>query len=115
MEVTPIEKLINSRCDELGIDKKELIRRAGYSTYNNGIRRLMELFDGNFQSSRGLIEKLPNALELPGDVIQQAIEQTKQDERDAGEAAWRAKFQTSCHRSHRYEWSSSFNYHGWSN
>ncbi|SFI39719.1 hypothetical protein SAMN05428978_100860 [Nitrosomonas sp. Nm34] len=92
MEVTRIEELVNSRCEELGIDTKELIRRAGYSTYNNGIRRLMELFVGDFKSSRGLIEKLPNALELPEDAIQQAIEQTKQDERDAWEAAWRASF-----------------------
>jgi hypothetical protein len=66
MSPLPIENLIKSRAGELGLTLAQVISRTGMANTSKGMRRLIQLFDGDFVSSRGLIEKLPEALGLPG-------------------------------------------------
>ena len=70
-----IEALVRRRCDELGLTQPELIRRCGYQNVSKGLRRLEQLYSGDFKKSAGLIDKLPAALEVPVDVIKQAVEE----------------------------------------
>lgn len=92
MQPTAINQLINNRIEELGISYADLVERAGYTNKAKGLRRLDELFNSNFESARGLIERLPVALELPRDDISQAIETTKRTIAELVEAEWRAAF-----------------------
>ena len=88
----PITTLILSRSKELGINRTELIRRSGYTNTSKGLRHLDQLLEGQFQSTRGLIKVLPSALEVPADVVEQVVQDTKRQIADAEEAAWRASF-----------------------
>ena len=92
MYVSTIEQLIKSRIQELGISYAQLIRRTGYANEAKGIRRLESLFDSDFVSTRGLIEKLPAALDLPKEEVEAAIAKTKQDIADFEDAEFRAAF-----------------------
>jgi len=94
-----IETLITSRCRELGLSKTRLVQLAGYKREPKGIRRLNALVAGDFETTRGLIDGLPAALDLPPNIILEAIEQTRQQiaalQRHAAEQAeaqWRATF-----------------------
>ena len=88
----PITTLILSRSKELGLSRTQLVRRSGYTNTAKGLRRLDELLEGQFQSTRGLIRALPLALEVSANVVEQAVEDTKRLIRDAEEAAWRSAF-----------------------
>ena len=87
-----IEALVRRRCDELGLTQPELIRRCGYQNVSKGLRRLEQLYSGDFKKSAGLIDKLPTALEVPVDVIKHAVEDSQRYLRESEEAAWRAAF-----------------------
>jgi hypothetical protein len=87
-----IEVLVRRRCDDLGLTQPELIRRCGYQNVPKGLRRLEQLRSGDFKKGGGLIDKLPAALEVPVDVIKQAVEDSQRYIREAEEAAWRAAF-----------------------
>ena len=87
-----IEALVRRRCDELGLTQPELIRRCEYQNVSKGLRRLEQLCSGDFKRSAGLIGKLPGALDVPSDVIKQAVAKSRQYLRDSEEAAWRAAF-----------------------
>ena len=87
-----IHDLIQQRCKELSISHHELIVRSGITNIAKGLRRLQQLFDGDFISSRGLIERLPSALDLPQSVVEDAINTSKQQIADEIEAAWRSNF-----------------------
>jgi hypothetical protein len=88
----PIDELISSRCNELDIGPVELVRRCGYKNLAKGLRRLEELRAGEFVSTRGLISGLPQALDVPAEVVQKAVDDTTRQLREAHEAAWRAAF-----------------------
>jgi hypothetical protein len=87
-----IEALVRRRCADLGLNQRELIRRCGYQNVSKGLRRLEQLRVGDFKKSAGLIDKLPAALDVPVEVIKQAVEDSQRYIREAEEAAWRAAF-----------------------
>jgi hypothetical protein len=87
-----IETLVRARCQKLGLSPAELVRRCGYKNVSKGLRRLEQLRKGNFKSSVGLVRRLPAALELPVEVVKEAIEKSERYLRDSAEAAWRAAF-----------------------
>jgi hypothetical protein len=87
-----IHELIQQRCKELSISHHELIVRSGITNIAKGLRRLQQLFDGDFISSRGLIERLPSALDLPQPVVDDAINASAKQIADEIEAAWRSNF-----------------------
>jgi hypothetical protein len=94
-----IASLIDRRCRELQLRPAELVRRAGYRNISKGLRRLDQLYDGDFHLARELIRGLPHALEVPEHVVRSAIvrdiEALANAERQAAaerEAAWRAAF-----------------------
>ena len=64
-----IEALVSRRCNELGLSLKGLIRECGYKNVSKGLRRLGQLYAGDFKGSAGMIDMLPAALEVPVDVI----------------------------------------------
>jgi hypothetical protein len=73
---SPIQQLIESHCSKQNISYKELITRTGYSNVSVGLKRLKQLFDADFQSARGLIQKLPKVLNIDISIIEQAIADT---------------------------------------
>ena len=87
-----METLVRDRCDELGLKPVELVRRCGYQNASKGLRRLEQLRAGDFASTTGLLRTLPAALQLPVDVVEEAIQATQRYQREAAEAAWRAAF-----------------------
>ena len=88
----PIQQLIEDQCSRLNINHKELIAKTGYRNISVGLRRLQCLYEGDFNLSRGLVEQLPNVLELNKAVLEQAIVETKlQIKRDA-DLQYRANF-----------------------
>jgi hypothetical protein len=91
-EPFPIEVLIRTRSNELGLRPTDLVLRAGYKNVAKGLRRLDELYSGNFEGASGLIERLTAALNLPETTIRQAIEDSRRQIAQAEETAWRAAF-----------------------
>jgi len=92
MSPLPIENLIKSRAGELGLTLAQVISRTGIANTSKGMRRLIQLFDGDFVSSRGLIEKLPEALGLPGTEIEAAVADSKNELASEADRAWRESF-----------------------
>ena len=91
-DVLPIEILVRERGNKLGLGPADLLRRAGYKNVSKGLRRLSELYQGNFDSSRGLIGKLPAALELSADDVRQAVQESRRQIAEAEEKRWRSAF-----------------------
>ena len=98
-EPLSITTLITSRRQELGLTHAQLVKRAGYKNVTKGIRRLEGLLAGDLKTSRSLIQGLPAALNLPADLINRAVEETRRQIEQARyraaqeeEAAWRASF-----------------------
>ena len=87
-----IEALVRRRCNELGLTQPELIRRCRYQNVSKGLRRLEQLYSGDFKKSAGLIDKLAVAVNVPVDTINHAVEESRKYLREAEEAAWRAAF-----------------------
>jgi hypothetical protein len=92
MSPLPIENLIKSRAGELGLTLAQVISRTGLANTSKGMRRLIQLFDGDFVSSRGLIEKLPEALGLRGIEIEAAVADSKNELAAEADKAWRDSF-----------------------
>ena len=87
-----IEALVRGRCHELGLRPVELVRRCGYQNVSKGLRRLEQLRAGDFARTVGLVRALPTALEVPVDVVREAVEKTERYLHEFAEAAWRAAF-----------------------
>jgi hypothetical protein len=94
-----IEVLIHDRIATLKLDRSDLVRRAGFKNVAKGLRRLDQLCSGELKATRALIAGLPAALELPPEVIFDAIRQTerqiaeaKQIAKQQEDAVWRANF-----------------------
>ena len=95
----PIESLIVDRSRVLDLPRPDLVRRAGYKNIAKGLRRLDELLAGELVKTRDLIRALPAALDVPSEVVEHAIEETRRRISEAKEAAeqaretvWRAEF-----------------------
>jgi hypothetical protein len=89
---TPIQRLIENRCLALGLSRLHLIRRAGYENTAKGLRRLDELLAGELRTTRGLIERLPAALDVPTEIVNAAISETDRQRRAEQERAYRTSF-----------------------
>ena len=77
----------------------DLMRRVNYKNIAKGLRRLEKLLAGDLDEARDLIHALPAALDVPPEVVEHAIEETRRQiaevqevERHAREVAWRAAF-----------------------
>jgi len=98
-EPLSIRTLVVSRCTELGLRPVELIRRCGYKNLTKGLGRLEQLYQGDFERSRGLLGALPAALDIPVEAVQSTvaetqrqIEEIEQRMAQADEDAWRSAF-----------------------
>src|SRR4051812_45850733 len=92
MPTLPIAAIVENCCHELNLTHTDLIRRAGYANIAKGLRRLEALMNGDLDSTKSLIAKLPEALELPPEVIPDAFEQTRRQIHEIQERAYRAAF-----------------------
>jgi hypothetical protein len=92
MSPLPIETLIKSRASELDLTLAQVVSRTGMANTSKGLRRLEQLFDGDFVSSRGLIDKLPEALGLPNTDIEIAVTNSKNKLAAEADKAWRESF-----------------------
>jgi hypothetical protein len=92
MLASPIKLLIEDRCRVLGLTRQDVVRRAGYRNVPKGLRRLDELLEGEWYKARGLIDRLPVALDLLAEKVNEAVSETDRQMRSAEEAAWRYAF-----------------------
>jgi hypothetical protein len=106
---TPLADLIQARMQELGLNDEALGKRLGYSNPAKAAGRVHALCNGLPLSakSRFALWRLPEALELPAEVVTQAVadteelfaerereaEEQRRLTREAEDAAWRASFQ----------------------
>ena len=88
----PIEILVRDRASELELRPTELVRRAGYKNVTKGLRRLTELYQGDFEASRGLISALPDVLRLSAADVQNAVQNSRRQIAEAEENKWRSGF-----------------------
>jgi hypothetical protein len=94
-----IASLIAERSRELDLSRADLVRRTNYKNIAKGLRRLDNALSGELDKSRDLISALPAALDVPTELVERAIEDTrrqvanaKEAALQAREAAWRAAF-----------------------
>ena len=105
----PLATLIQARMDDLGLDGQALGFRLGYLNPLKASGRVDALCSGHLTStkSRAALTRLPDALGLPAEVVQQALTETEhviaeqkwqaEEERrlarEKEDAEWRATFQ----------------------
>ncbi len=92
MNAYPIQQFIDSRCAELNISYKELIARTAFSNISVGLKRLQQLFAADFRAADGLIKKLPAALAVTPEVINQVISDTIEKLKLDADDSYRASF-----------------------
>jgi hypothetical protein len=92
MLASPIKLLIEDRRRLLGLTRRDVVRRAGYRNVSKGLRRLDELLSGEWRKARGLIDRLPAALDMPAETVNEAVSETDRQMRAAEDAAWRSAF-----------------------
>jgi hypothetical protein len=92
MGMSPIKTLIENRSRDLGLSRQDIVQRAGYRNLAKGCRRLDGLLTGDVHAARGLIDRLPAALDVPAEAVNEAIAETARQQREAGDAAYRAAF-----------------------
>lgn len=88
----PIAELIGNRLQELHIRRGEIPGRAGRKNSAKILRQLDGLINGDIGSGRGLVEVLPQILDLPAAVVETAISDTKRVLTDDAEAEYRTRF-----------------------
>lgn len=91
--LNPIQKLINQRCADLNLSIHELVAKSRFTHSAVAYRRYNQLIEGNFDAARGLIDQLPELLELPKVIVEGAIEDTKEAVRLNVEAEYRDTFE----------------------
>jgi hypothetical protein len=98
-EPLAIGSLISDRLRVLDLRRGDLMRRVNYKNVAKGLRRLDKLLAGDLDKARDLIHALPAALDVPPEVVEHAIEETRRQVTEAHEAArhalgaaWRAAF-----------------------
>ena len=87
-----IEVLIAGRLAELKLTPVELVRRCNYKNISKGLRRLEGVREGYFDGQEHLLRGLPDALGVPPQKVQEAVEDTQRYLHEEKEAAWRAAF-----------------------
>ncbi|MEW5965266.1 MAG: hypothetical protein AB1749_17105 [Pseudomonadota bacterium] len=87
-----ITELVDRRRRELGLTPADLIRNCGYRNVAKGLRRLAQLRSGDLAAAAGLIERLPAALDLALQDLDDAVARTRRQQSEAADAAWRATF-----------------------
>jgi len=94
-----VDCFISRRCGELGLNRGALAQRLGFKNPTKALRRLDDLCDGDLARTEAVIRALPTALQVPAEVIADAIEETRVQLEKAekaraaeAEAAWRAAF-----------------------
>ena len=88
----PLSILIRKRSQELGLSRSELVRRCGYKNISKGLRRLDQVYAGDFDRAGALLGRLPEALDLPPETIQEAIDATTRQIAAEADALFRASF-----------------------
>lgn len=91
--LNPIQKLINQRCADLNLSIHELLAKSRFTHSAVAYRRYNQLIEGNFDAARGLIDQLPELLELPKVIVEDAIEDTKEAVRLNAEAEYQNTFE----------------------
>jgi hypothetical protein len=105
---SPLARLIHMRLQELGIDAQALGFRLGYRNPAKAAGRVYALCDGHLANhrSKAALARLPDALALPSDFVEQAVIATEKailwqerqrlesarNARHANEAKWRRGF-----------------------
>jgi len=87
-----IQALIQSKCFELNMTYKDLIRASGYKNVPVGLKRLNQLFNADYDAARGLIEKLLPVLNLTLEQIKNLILETKQQQALEAEISYQNSF-----------------------
>src|SRR3979411_952147 len=103
---TPLAVLIETRTQQLGIDRAALGLRLGYRNPAKAAGRVYALCDGHLTSikSKAALRRLPEAIEVPAEVVETAVTATvsfladlkRQEDkklrmaRETEDAAWRA-------------------------
>ena len=88
----PLSILIRRRSQELGLSRSELVRRCGYKNISKGLRRLDQVYAGDFDRAAAFLRGLPEALTLPPETIQEAIDATTRQIAAKADALFRASF-----------------------
>lgn len=91
-QLLAIESFIRARLLELGLNEEQLLHRLGYRNIRKGRDHLAQVFAGHFDR-RMLVQRLPEALELPAGVVRSVIVETGRQIRGNQDAAYRATFQ----------------------
>jgi hypothetical protein len=91
LEPLAIASLIAERSRALGLSHADLVRRTNYKNIAKGLRRLDDLLSGELSKTRDLICALPAALDVPPEVVEHAIEDTRRQVANAKEAEWQAR------------------------
>jgi hypothetical protein len=105
---TPLAALIETRMQQLALDRAALGFRLGYRNPAKAAGRVYALCDGHIAStkSKTALHRLPAAIEVPAEVVEHAVKATasflaelkwQQDEkrriaRETEDAEWRAAF-----------------------
>jgi hypothetical protein len=89
---TPLGRLIYRRLRELGLRPAALAARLGYKNLSKGCRRIDEICQGDLARKERIVACLPAALELRDDVVEVAVEETRDQIERAREAERRASF-----------------------
>ena len=87
-----LSKLIEDRLEDLGISRRELVPRLGYTNVNKGHRRLSAILLGDRQIARQLRTALALALEVDISEVDAAIDTDHQAELTELDKQYREKF-----------------------
>jgi len=87
-----VRVFIEARCRELGIRPVELIERCGYGNISKGLRRLDDLYRGEFAKAAGLISRLPRALNVPNKLVKEVVDEAQKRALLKQEAEWHRNF-----------------------
>lgn len=88
----PIDTLIRERMQQLAVTEAELVARIGYCNTAKGLRRLRALMAGDFRRTRLVMDQLPDALEIPRPVVDEAIAASEEAVVAADRARYAASF-----------------------
>ena len=88
----PLSILIRKRSQELSLSRSELVARCGYKNISKGLRRLDQVYAGEFDRAGALLGRLPEALNLPPETIKEAIDATTRQIAAEADALFRASF-----------------------
>ena len=92
MNVSPIQKLVLDRCNELQISVNELISKSSYSHPCVAYKRLQQLFQCDFKASRGLIAQLPFMLDIPKELLKNSLIASQQQLADEASIQYQQAF-----------------------